>query len=111
MESQTKFDLELTVIPFGHFDRQRMHLYAAVTFVWIGFLVAAYQAWIEEDWGLLAVPVILFGIGLLIFRGVVFFMNAYQSWSTFVYTREMRKELKETRDANKHESFIFDENE
>ena len=108
MESQTKTDLELTVIQFGHFYWQRWHVYAALAFMWTGFLAATYQAWSEGDWGLLAVPLILLGIGLLIFRGVMFFMNAYQSWSTFVYTREMRKEMKETRDANKGESF-FDE--
>ena len=102
MNTQTEFDLELTVIPFGYHYWQKWHLYAALAFTWAGFWVATYQAWIEEDWGLLAVPFILLGIGLLIFRGVMFFMNAYMRWSTFVATREMRKEMKETRDANEY---------
>ena len=97
MNTQTQTDLELTVIPFGHFYWQKWNLYAALAFVWIGFWVATYQVWSEGDWGTLAVPLILLGIGLLIFRGVMFFMNAYMRWSSFVATREMRKEI---RDAN-----------
>lgn len=108
MKTQTETDLELTVIPFGYVYWQKWHLYAALAFMWTGFLVATYQAWFEGDQRLLAVPLILLGIGLLIFRGVMFFMNAYTRWSTFVATREMRKEMKETRGANEYESFVFD---
>ena len=49
MNTQTEFDLELTVIPFGYHYWQKWHLYAALAFTWAGFWVATYQAWIEED--------------------------------------------------------------
>ncbi len=95
----TQTDLDLTVIPFEHFDWHKWSLYAAHAFVWIGFWVAAYQAWSEGDWGLLAVSLILLGIGLLIFRGVALFMNVWVLWSHYISLREIREET-EIRDAN-----------
>ena len=66
-------------------------LRAAHAFVWIGFWVAAYQAWSEGDWGLLAVSLILLGIGLLIARGVGFFMHVWVLWAAYISAREIRE--------------------
>ena len=82
----------LSVIPFKHFGWHSMTLYTAYAFVWIGFLIAVYRAWGEGDLTLLAFALMLLGIGLLIFRGVAFFMNTGVLLSTYISQREMRKE-------------------
>ena len=90
---------DLTVIPLKHFYWHQWSLYAAHSFVWLGFWIAAYLAWSEGNWGLLAVSILLLGIGLLIFRGVAFLMNAWTIWSTYTSVREIREEA-EIRDAD-----------
>ncbi len=82
----------LSVIPFKHFGWHSMTLYTAYAFVWIGFLIAVYRAWRDGDLTLLAFALMLLGIGLLIFRGVSFFMNAWVLLSTYISQREMREE-------------------
>ncbi len=92
-------DPDLSTIPLKHFYWHRWALYAAHTFVWIGFWIAVYRAWSEGEWGLLAVSLMLLGIGLLIFRGVAFFMNVWGIWSEYISLREVREEM-EIREAN-----------
>ena len=82
---------DLTVLPMTHFWWHQWSLRAAHAFVWIGFWVAAYQAWREGDWGLLAVSLILLGIGLLIARGVGFFMHVWVLWAAYISAREIRE--------------------
>jgi len=82
----------LSVIPFKHFDWHSLSLYTAHAFVWIGFWIAVYHAWREDDFTLLAFPLMLLGIGLLIFRGVANFMNVWVLWSAYISHREMREE-------------------
>jgi hypothetical protein len=82
----------LNVIPFKHFGWHSMTLSTAYAFVWIGFLIAVYRAWRDSDLTLLAIALMLLGIGLLIFRGVAFFMNAWVIWSSYISHREMREE-------------------
>ena len=82
---------DLTVLPMMHFWWHQWSLRAAHALVWIGFWVAAYQAWVEGDWGLLAVSLILLGIGLLIARGVAFFMHAWVLWTAYISAREIRE--------------------
>ena len=90
---------DLTVIPLKHFWWHKWSLYAAHAFVWIGFWIAAFRAWSEGDWRLLAVALMLLGIGLLIARGVAFFMNVWVIWSQYISLREIREET-EIRDPN-----------
>ena len=99
MNMQTDLDLDLTVIPLKHFYWHKWSFYAAHSFVWIGFWIAAYRAWSEGNWWLLGVSLMLLGIGLLIFRGVAFFMNAWVIWSQYISLREVREEI-EIRDAD-----------
>jgi len=82
----------LSVIPFKHLDWHSLSLYTAHAFVWIGFWIAVYRAWRDGDLTLLAFPLMLLGIGLLIFRGIAFFMNAWVLWSAYISHREMREE-------------------
>ena len=89
----TQADLDLTVIPMKHLYWHKWSLQAAHTFVWIGFWIAAFRAWSDEDWVLLAVSLMLLGIGLLIFRGVVLFWNAWTIWSQYISLREIREEV------------------
>ncbi len=93
-------DPDLSTIALKHFYWHRWALHAAHTFVWIGFWIAVYRAWSAGEWGLLAVSLMLLGIGLLIFRGVAFFMNVWVIWSEYISLREIREE-KEIRGANK----------
>ena len=95
----TQTDLDLTVIPFEHLYWHKWSFYAAHAFVWIGFWIAAYRAWSEGNWRLLAVSLMLLGIGLLIFRGVALFWNVWVLWSQYISLREIREEM-EIRDAN-----------
>ena len=83
--------IDLTVIPFKHHYWHVWSLHAARTFVWVGFWIAAYRAWSEGDWGLLAVSLILLGIGLLIARGVGFFMHVWVLWAAYISAREIRE--------------------
>lgn len=94
----TQNDLDLTVIPMKHSYWHTWSLYAAHAFVWIGFWIAVYRAWTAGDWGLLTVSLMLLGIGLLIFRGVAYFMNAWVIWSQYVSRHEIREALRETRE-------------
>lgn len=82
----------LTVFPFKHFDWHLLCLHTAHAFVWIGFWIAVYRAWRESDLTLLAFPLLLLGIGLLIFRGVANFMNVWVLCSSYISNREMREE-------------------
>lgn len=82
----------LSVIPFKHFDWHSLSLYTAHALVWIGFWIAVYRSWRDGDLTLLAFPLMLLGIGLLIFRGVAFFMNAWVLWSAYISHREMRED-------------------
>ncbi|MEE8274016.1 MAG: hypothetical protein V3R88_04975 [Alphaproteobacteria bacterium] len=95
----TQTDLDLTVMPFQHHYWHVWSLHAARTFVWVGFWIAAYRAWSEGDWGLLIVSLMLLGIGLLIFRGVAYFMNVWVLCAQYISLREIREEM-EIRDAN-----------
>ncbi len=82
---------DLTVLPMKHFWWHKWSLYAAHAFVWIGFWMAAFRALTEADGGLLIVALMLLGIGLLIFRGVVFFMNAWVLWASYISVRAIRE--------------------
>lgn len=82
----------LTVIPFKHFDWHSLSLYAAHVLLWAGFWIAVYRAWSASDLLVLAYALMLLGIGLLIFRGVAFFMNAWVLWSAYISHRETREE-------------------
>lgn len=95
----TQDDLDLSVIPMKHFWWHQWSLRAAHAFVWIGFWIALFHAWGEGDWGMFAFSLMLLGIGLLIFRGVGFFMNVWVIWSQFISLREIRDEL-EIKEAN-----------
>ena len=95
----TQNDLDLTTLELKHFYWHQWSLHAAHVFVWIGFWVAAYRAWNDANWDLLAISLMLLGIGLLIFRGVAFFMNAWVLWSGYISLREVREEM-EIRDKN-----------
>lgn len=88
-------DPDLGTIPLKHFWWHQWALRAAHLFVWIGFWAALYHAWSKEDWGLLAVSLMLLGIGLLIFRGVAFFMNVWVIWSEYISLREIRSDHSE----------------
>ena len=85
-------DPDLSTIPLKHFWWHQWALRAAHFFVWIGFWAALYHAWSNEDWGLLAVSLMLLGIGLLIFRGVAFFMNVWVILSEYISLREIRSD-------------------
>ena len=95
----TQDDLDLSVIPMKHSYWHTWSLYTAHAFVWIGFWIAVFGAWSEGDWGLLAVSLMLLGIGLLIFRGIAYFMNAWMIWSQYISLREIREEV-EIKEAN-----------
>jgi len=95
----TQDDLDLSVIPMKHSYWHTWSLYTAHAFVWIGFWIAVYRAWSAGDWGLLAVSLMLLGIGLLIFRGIAYFMNAWIIWSQYISLREIREEV-EIKEAN-----------
>ncbi len=95
----TRDDLDLSVIPMKHSYWHTWSLYTAHAFVWIGFWIAVFHVWSEGDWGLLAVSLMLLGIGLLIFRGVAYFMNAWVIWSQYISLREVRDEG-EIKEAN-----------
>ena len=82
----------MTVLPLKHFYWHLWSLRAAHAFVWIGFWVGAYRAWTDENWELLVISLMLLGIGLGIFRGVAFFMNAWVLWSAYISLREVREE-------------------
>ncbi len=90
---------DLSVISMKHFYWHQWSLRAAHAFVWVGFWIAAYRAWSEGDGGLLIVSLMLLGIGLLIFRGVAFFMIVWVIWSEYISLREIREEM-EIGDAN-----------
>ncbi len=92
-------DDDTLVIPMKHSYWHTWSLRTAHIFVWIGWWIAVFHAWIEGDWGLLAVSLMLLGIGLLIFRGVAYFMNAWVIWSQYISLREVREEI-EIRDAD-----------
>jgi len=98
----TQDDLDLTVIPMQHFGWHQWCLRVAHAFVWIGFCIASYHAWSEEDWVLLGVSLLLLGIGLLIFRGVGFFMHVWVILSQWLSAREIREEM-EIKEANEEE--------
>ena len=95
-------ETSLNVIPLKHFRWHRLCLNAAHVFVWIGFLIAVYHAWRVADVVLLAFSLMLLGIGLLIFRGVAFFMNAWVIWSAYISHREIR-EAEEIEEEQRHE--------
>ena len=95
----TQDDFDLSVIPMKHSYWHTWSLYTAHAFVWIGFWIAVIRAWSEGDWGLLAVSLMLLGIGLLIFRGIAYFMNAWIIWSQYISLREIREEV-EIKEAN-----------
>ncbi len=82
---------DLTVLPMKHFWWHKWSLYAAHAFVWIGFWIAAFKALDEADGELLIVALMLLGIRLLIYRGVVFFMNAWVLWAAYISAREIRE--------------------
>ena len=86
----SEYDDDLTVIPMKHSYWHNWSLYTAHAFVWIGFWIAVFHAWSEGDWGFLAVSLMLLGIGLGIFRGVVYFMNVWVIWSQYISVREVR---------------------
>ena len=92
----------LNVIPLKHFWWHQLCLNAAHVFVWIGFLIAVYHAWRAADLVILAFSLMLFGIGLLIFRGVAFFMNTWVIWSAYISHREIR-EAEEIEDEQRDE--------
>ncbi len=90
-ESDMSQQTDLTVLPMKHFWWHKWSLYAAHAFVWIGFWIAAFRALTEDDGGLLIVALMLLGIGLLIFRGVVFFMNVWVLLASYISAREIRE--------------------
>ena len=83
---------DLTAIPMKGAWVHTWSLYAAHAFVGIGFWIAVYRAWSEGDWGLVPLSLMLLGIGLLIFRGVAYFMNAWMIWAQYISLREIREE-------------------
>jgi len=101
---ENKMDKEstLSVIPLKHFWWHQLCLNAAHAFVWIGFLIAVYHAWRASDFAILALSLMLLGIGLLIFRGVAFFMNTWVILSAYISHREIR-EAEEIEDEQRHE--------
>ncbi len=88
-------DDDTLVIPMKHSYWHTWSLRTAHAFVWIGFWIAVFHAWIEGDWRLLAVSLMLLGIGLLIFRGVAYFMNAWVIWSQYISIREAVREIRD----------------
>ncbi len=92
-------DLDLSVIPMkpSYWDTWSINM--AHAFVWGGFWIAVISAWREGDWGLPAVPLMLLGIGLMIFRGVANFMKTWAIWSQYISLREIRDEV-EIKEAN-----------
>jgi len=92
----------LDVIPLKHFWWHQLCLNTAHFSVWIGFWIAVYHAWREADFALLAFPLMLLGIGLLIFRGVAFFMNTWVIWSAYISHREIR-EAEDIEEEQRHE--------
>ncbi len=84
---------DLTVIPLKHVWWHTWSLHTAHAFVWIGFWIAVYLAWSKGDWGTMPVSLMLLGIGLLIFRGVALFMNAWTIWAQYISLREIREEM------------------
>ncbi len=90
-ENEMSKESSLSVIPLKHFGWHQLCLNAAHVFVWIGFLIAVYHAWREADFVILAFSLMLLGIGLLIFRGVAFFMNTWVIWSAYISHREIRE--------------------
>ena len=92
-------DPDLSVIPMkpSYWDTWSINM--AHAFVWSGFWIAVIRAWREGDYGLLVVPLMLFGIDILIFRGVAYFMNTWAIWSQYISLREIRDEV-EIKEAN-----------
>lgn len=86
-------DLDLTTIPLKHPWWHTWSLQAARVFVWFGFWIAVFVALQREDWMLFAVSLMLLGIGLLIFRGVAYFMNVWIILSQYISAREIREEM------------------
>ena len=86
----TQDDLDLTTIPLKHHWWHEWSLRGAHAFVWIGFWIALIHAWNREDWGMFAISLMLLGIGLLIFRGVAYFMNVWVILSQWISAREIR---------------------
>ncbi len=93
MTEDDKDNLDLTNIEFKHHWWHEWCLRAAHFFVWIGFWIATFQALIREDWFLFAISLMMLGIGLLIFRGVAFFMNVWVVLSAWLSAREIRDEI------------------
>lgn len=89
LERQTQKKAGLTVIPFKHFGWHSGCLYTAHAFVWIGFWIAVYQAWRARDVILMAYPLMMLGVGLLIFRGVAFLMNVWVNLAAYISMREI----------------------
>lgn len=89
----------LSVIEFPHFWWHQWCAYAAHAFIWIGFWLASYLAWARSDLGQLALSTMLLGIGLLVFRGVAFIMNAWVIYAAYISHREIREELEESEQA------------
>jgi hypothetical protein len=74
-----------------HFWWHKWSLYAAHAFVWIGFWIAVYRSWSEGNWRAMPATLMLLGIGLLIARGVGFFMNAWVLFAAYISAREIRE--------------------
>lgn len=80
---------DLTIIPMKHAYWHTWSLHAAHTLLWIGFWFGMYHAWTDRDGGLLVISLMLLAIGLLIFRGVAYVINAWVIWSQYISLREM----------------------
>ena len=98
----TQDDLDLSIIPMKHHWWHEWSLRAAHAFVWIGFWIALMHALDREDWGMFAISLMLLGIGLLIFRGVAYFMQVWVILAQWLSAREIREEV-EIKEANKDE--------
>ena len=85
----------LSVIPMKKFEWHQWCLYVAHAFLWVGFWGAVYRAWNETDFLLLIYPLMILGIGLLIFRGVAFFLNVWVIWAAYISMREMAADERE----------------
>ena len=83
---------DLTTIELPWFGWHKYTAYVSYSFIWVGFLIAVFVAWAERDWSFFASSLMLLGIGLLIFRGVMFFMNVWVIFSSFLSAREIRDE-------------------
>ena len=82
---------DLAAIPMKGFGWHKWCLYVAHAFLWLGFWAAVYRAWSGSDLLLMSYSLMMLGIGLLVFRGVAFFMNVWTVWAAYISMREIQR--------------------